>query len=400
MQITSWRSLLFAGVVSLLIVYCIWWGRMVGSPVERTSSDFIAFYSAGRVVESHGFASIYNTEYQQRVEQEVVGFPLAKGQVLLYNHMPYLAPLLALIMSADYVASFVRWVLLLLSIYLIGTQFLIQSLFVAESKDIRFALFTGTLTFLPLFISLWHGQDTAFLYLGVVFWCIGLLRKQDWVSAVGLALITVRPHISIILALPLLFNNQRAWWRSMLLIGVLALVSVLLLNVQGTLGYVNLLLVSSDATWFGMNPAAMFNLLGLLLRTMHFPNANIASVVGWLIYGAGILLICVLWRRSNILNGRLLGFSILIAVITAPHLHLHDLTLLIFPLLFVVQDRLVTRSEPRWVLLPVGASLIFVIGIVLDAVYYVLPYLVFVVLAYLLITSDRTLKKGLSLSAP
>ena len=304
--------------------------------------------------------------------------------------MPYLVPLLALVVNNNYVESFERWVLVLISIYLIGTQFLITSLFAAEKAEIRFALLIVTLTFSPLFISLWQGQDTAFLYLGVVFWCIGILKKKDWLIGVGLALATVRPHISIALAVPLLFKYQRAWWRSLLLIGVLALFSLMILNVQGTIGFVNLLRISSEGVWFGMRPAAMLNLLGLLLRIVQFPTPGVASWIGWLIYLIGIVLISALWQRSKIMDGRLLGLSILIALVTAPHLHLHDLTLLIFPLLFVARDRMVTLSEPRWVLFPLAASLFLLIGILLNAVYYIPPYLLFVVLAWLLLYPPRS----------
>ena len=391
MQINSWRGMLFAGAVSLLAIYFVWWGRMIGSPVERSGTDFIAFYSAGRIAQAHGFASIYDIERQQKIEQEVVGFPLAEGQVLLYNHMPFLVPLLALIVNANYVASFARWLLVLISIYLIGTQFLIKSLFPSDKENIRFALFMVTLTFSPLFISLWQGQDTAFLYLGVLFWCIGILKKQDWLVGVGLALATIRPHISIALAVPLLFKYPRAWWRSLLLISLLGLFSLMILNVQGTIGFVNLLRISSEGVWFGMKPSAMLNLLGLLLRIVQFPTPGVASWIGWLIYLAGLMIISVLWYRSNVIDGRLLGLSILIALVTAPHLHFHDLTLLIFPLLFVAQDRMVTLSEPRWAMLPLGASLFLLVGILLDVVYYILPYLLFIVLAWLLLYPPRRL---------
>jgi hypothetical protein len=391
MQFTSWRSILLAGIVCLLIIYVVWWGRMIGDPVQRSSTDFIAFYSAGRVAQLHGLAYIYNVEYQQDVEQEVVGFPLAEGQVLLYNHMPYLAPLLALLSSGNYVASFERWLLVLIADYLIGTRFLIRSLFAAEKAEIQWAFFAGTITFFPLFISLWQGQDTAFLYLGVVFWCVGLLKKQDWLIAAGLALITVRPHLSIALALPLLIRNRGAWWRALLLIGLLALVSLLLIHIQGAMEFVNHLLVSSDATWFGMKPQAMLNLLGLLLRSVQFPSPATASWIGWLIYLAGIVILCILWYRSQVSDGRLLGLSLLIAVVTAPHLHFHDLTLLIFPLLFVAHDRMVTRAEPRWVLLPLGASLCLLIGMIWDVVYYILPYLLFVLLGWLLLVREESL---------
>ena len=240
-EINSWRVILVAGAVSLLIIYFIWWGRMIGNPADRSGADLIAFYTAGRVAQEHGFASVYNIEYQQMIQQELVGFQLAQGQVLLYNHLPYLVPLLALIVDDNYVGSFQRWVLVLLSIYLIGTRFFVRSLFPADQAAMRLSWFIGAITFFPLFISLWQGQDTAFLYLGVVLWCIGILKKQDWLIGAGLALATVRPHLSIALAAPLRFGYQRALWRSILLISILAIISVLILNLQGTVDFLNLI---------------------------------------------------------------------------------------------------------------------------------------------------------------
>jgi glycosyl transferase family 87 len=391
MRINSWHGILFVGTSSLLIIYSIWWGRMIRDPVERSGTDFIALYSAGRVAQAHGFASVYDIELQQKIEQEVVGFQLAEGHVLLYNHMPYLVPLLALVINDNYVGSFKRWVMVLISLYSVGTLFLMRSLFATEKEDLRFALLAGTLTFFPLFISLWQGQDTAFLYLGVVFWCIGILKKQDWLISAGLALTTIRPHISIALSVPLLFRYQRAWWRSILLITILAIISAMILNIQGIVGFVNILRISSEGNWFGMKPADMLNLFGFILRIVQFPNSGTASLIGWLIYLAGIVIIGVLWQRSKIIDESLLGLSILIVIVTAPHLHLHDLTLLIFPLLFVANDRIATLSESRWAMIPLGTSLFFIIGILLDVVYFIPPYIVFIALAWLLLYRYRSI---------
>ena len=111
------------------------------------------------------------------------------------------------------------------------------------------------------------------------------------------------------------------------------------------------------------------------MRTLQFPSLAVASRIGWLIYAAGIILLCVLWRRSASVDARLLGLSILIAIVTAPHIHLHDLTILIFPVLFVANERMHTESEPRWLLFPLGTSLSFLVGLLLEPVYYILPYL-------------------------
>jgi hypothetical protein len=388
MKTNSWRVIFFAGTGALLIIYLVWWARMIGDPIERNGTDFVAFYATGRVAQMHGFSSIYNIELQQKIEQEVVGFQLAEGQVLLYIHPPYLVPLLTLVVDDTYAGSFKRWVLILICIYLIGNLFFVKSLYANEKAEMQFMLFAGAFTLAPLFISLWQGQDTAFLYLGVVFWCVGILKKHDWLISAGLALATIRPHITIALAIPLLFGYRRAWWRSVFLICILAVLSVMLIRFQGTMDFLNLLRISSAGTWFGMNPEAMPNLLGFILRIVQFPNPGTASLIGWLIYLAGIAVLCVIWQRSNIPAGRLLGLSVLIAIVTAPHLHLHDLTLLIFPLLVIVNDRIAAPFNQRWILLPLGTSLFLITGILLDAVISIL--LLFIILAWLLLYQVRS----------
>jgi hypothetical protein len=52
---------------------------------------------------------------------------------------------------------------------------------------------------------------------------------------------------------------------------------------------------------------------------------------------------------------------------------------------------MVTRSELRWVLLPLGASLGLLIGMIWDVVYYILPYLLFVLLGWLLLVREESL---------
>jgi hypothetical protein len=388
MKTNSWRVIFFAGISALLIIYITWWNQMIGDPIERNGTDFIAFYATGRIAQTHGFSSIYNIELQQKNEQEVVGFPLADGQVLLYIHPPWLIPLLTLVVDDNYAGSFKRWALILICVYFIGNLFFVKSLFANEKAETQLMLFASAFTLFPLFISLWQGQDTAFLYLGIVFWCVGILKKQDWLIGVGLALATVRPHISIVLAVPLLFRYQRAWWRSVFLISILAVLSILLIQIQGTVDFLNLLRISSEGTWFGMNPEAMPNLLGFILRIVQFSNPGTASLVGWLIYLAGVSVLCAIWRRSNTADARLLGLSVLITIVTAPHLHLHDLTLLIFPLLFVVNDRIAVSSNQRWMLLPLGTSLFLIAVILLDAIN--LTLLLFSILAWLLLYQGQS----------
>src|SRR5512147_38447 len=111
------RIFVIAGIVSLFAAYLGVWVKLISEPVERTGSDFIAFYSAGRVAQTYGFSKVYQPELQQDVQEEQVGFPLVKGQVLLYNHLPFLLPVLRLLVNNNYVSSFYLWVFLLCIVY-------------------------------------------------------------------------------------------------------------------------------------------------------------------------------------------------------------------------------------------------------------------------------------------
>lgn len=61
MQIANLRRIfIIAGIISLAISYVGIWFRLINDPVERTGSDFIAFYSAGRITKSEGAPRVYD----------------------------------------------------------------------------------------------------------------------------------------------------------------------------------------------------------------------------------------------------------------------------------------------------------------------------------------------------
>ncbi len=390
MRTRSLQTILLAGIGALIFIYCIWWTQMIGNAQERTGTDFMAFYAAGRVAQLHGYPDMYNIEFQQKVQQTVVGFELGEGQVLLYNHLPYLVPLLKLIVNADYQGSFIRWEVLLALIYLLTILFLINSLFADKDLQTRLMLAGGCLTFFPLFISIWQGQDTAFLFLGLALWCVGMLKKQDLTAALGLTLVTTRPHLCIALAVPLVFRHWRIAWRFACLAGALAIFSILILTPNGVLGFLNLLRISAEGTWFGMKPEAMYNLLGLIIRSLPPLDANTINILSWVVFGIGLVIIAVLWARAKNIDERLLGLTIILVIVTAPHLHLHDLTILLIPLLLITKSELIKTLHPA--LLLIGTSFILLTGMLIDSLYYVLPYGVLIYLAWALTRNKGSLQ--------
>jgi hypothetical protein len=373
------RVFILTGIMSLLVSYVGLWIRFINDPIERTGSDFIAFYSAGRVAQEQGYARVYDPLLQQAVQEEQVGFPLVKGQVLLYNHLPFLVPILGILVNADYVNSFYRWALLLVALYIASLIVLSKSLRDLDMDQPTVWLTgLGAFLFLPLFFSLMNGQDTAILFLGVALWKYGLISKRETLSGLGLSLTLVRPHISLVLALPMLFSYRKVFMGYLIGSGFLAALSFLIVGVEGVQQYINILLISAGGEWHGMKEEAMFNLIGLLTRTMPALGAETIRLLGWIVYGVMILGLTFLWAKRKDLTANPIGPTVILALFTVPHLHFHDLTLLLIPIYELVRSGNLKRSTA--IVLPIAVSLLLLISNVSVFLQYTTPYLVMLAL--------------------
>jgi len=385
MRTTGFRRVfVIAGIASLFVSYLGVWIRFIKDPVERTGSDFIAFYSAGRVARSEGYACAYDPLLQQDIQEEQVRFPLARGQVLLYNHLPFLLPILRVIVSSNYVNSFYRWVLLLIALYITGILILGKGLKQA-GVDRNSTLLTaiGGFLFLPLFFSLMNGQDTAFLFLGTAIWVYGLITGKETLAGVGLGLTTVRPHIALVLAIPMMFRYRKVFLGFVLSSVILALLSILILGLSGTREFIDIIIISAGGEWHGMKEFAMYNLIGLLTRTAPWLRAETIRTVGWAVYGVAIIGLCLLWGRKKDLQDGRIGLTITLALFAVPHLHFHDLTLLLIPIYELIRSSTQDgQLKPEIAtVLPIAISLLLLVSNAATFLQYTAPYLIMLALA-------------------
>jgi len=385
MQTTNVRRIfIIAGIASLFVSYLAIWVRFINDPIERTGSDFMGFYSVGRIAQNEGVAHVYNPLLQQHIQEEVVGFQLAPGQILLNQHLPFLIPILQAIVNPDYIYSFYKWILIMLILYIISIIILSRVLKEA-GLDKRSILVTGFGGFLfyPLFVSLLNGQDTAFLVLGTSIWIFGLFSGKELTAGLGLILTNVRPHIALLLALPLFFRYRKVFWGFILGSGILALLSFLILGVNGTRDFINILLTTAGGEWYGLNENAMFNFIGLILRIFPWLGAETIRTIGWVVYGSTIIALCILWSKKKDLQAGQIGLTVILALFTVPHLHFHDLTLLLIPIYELIRfspqnERLKTSIAT---LLPIAISLLLLLGNISPLLQYTFPYLIMLALA-------------------
>jgi hypothetical protein len=298
--------------------------------------------------------------------------------VLLYNHVPYLLPLLALLVGESYVASFVRWALLLLTLYL-GAALVLAGLLRGNGwgrHEIRLAA-AGMLTFFPLFVSLMNGQDTAFAVMGLALWCGGLLGGRDWLAGLGLALTTVRPHLALFLAVPFLFRRQKVFGWFCAGAAGLALMSLLVVGPEGVRAFLELMQVSAAGEWYGLKQPEMLNLVGLLWRAAPGLGGPIVRWIGWAAFAVGLAGCCILWARTREIGARHLCRAVTVAVFLSPHLHYHDLTWLL-PVLVLAMMGLKGDGrigERGAAILPLAASWALILSGSWDPLHHALPYL-------------------------
>jgi hypothetical protein len=310
----SFRSAFICAVsVALLAFYFSVWLSSAGSSTTKRS-DFMIYYSAG----SLPFSKLYNIDAEREMQTRVLGSPFpVVGGVMPFNHTPVFVPVLHLLVNDDYASSYLRWTALLWLAVFVCAQLVFRM-----TGDI--ALACAACSFYPLFIYVLQGHDTVFMLLGVLLGAHLLSLRRDLLAGIALSLTTLKPHFAIFLAVPLIVR-PKAFASFCAASAVLALYSVLLVGTEGVSQFLTLLRISAGGEMFGMRPTAMFNLLGLMERAGASPD--LARPVAWIIFFVAAISMLAVWKR-NPLNPPF-ALTMVLAVLTSPHLHGHDLALLI-----------------------------------------------------------------------
>lgn len=389
------RVFVVAGLASLMIVYAVLWTRIITTPAERTGADFISFYAAGRIAQNEGAAHVYDLELIHKYEEGVVGFSIDPVQISPYIHPPFIILLAQMISLDNYIISFILWNLIMLAFLALGTiplGYLLRGSFTHQQLLIALA---GILLFYPAFISLGNGQDSAILYLAVSLWMLGILSGRDMLAGLGLALTTVRPQVTLVLALPFLFRRQRVWWWFVAGAVGLVLLSIAVAGVEGVQNFLQSLLIYGRETDYHISEAAMVNLIGLLRRIFPLVQPQVLQVAGWGVYLAAIFFLCVLWARNRDIAEKHIGLAAMLAVFTAPHLHYHDLILLLVPILalMVVLVRGGFISSLNASLFPLAVSLILLFGTLVPVLHYNLPIFIMALIILLLWIPEKIIRK-------
>jgi Glycosyltransferase family 87 len=388
------RILAFVGIISLVLYFSLSWFNLLADPDQRTGSDFMGVYVFGRITQTIGIQHLYDIAEHKRIEEHVVGHPVTP---IFYTHLPFMAPIAAAIVDPDYLTSFKRWALLLLllnalSVYLLANIVELKPF----TRENTLILILGAFFFDPTVSGFMNGQDTAFLLLGAAIWAWGMFSKRYFLAGLGLSLTTVRPQAALLLAIPFLLRHRNVFWGFVLGSSVLAGLSLWLLKMDGTLKFLASLRYIERTIWVEPHSFDMPTISGIIRRNFTVTDPAFAKTFVWTCYLAGLIGFCVWWYKSDEIDERQVGLITLASIFLLPYAHYHELTLLLIPIFCVIRmlQRQNTTQQYYLAVLPLVVSWLSALGFLGSGLLkFPIIYFVMFALAYLLITSGKTLQR-------
>jgi hypothetical protein len=384
------RVIILTSSISLLIIYGVLWVRMITDPMQYAGTDFVPFYAAAQISRNDGPSQIYDLPLQQKYESELGDFDIQLQDVRIYLNPPFVVPLVSLVTTPNFVTSLVLWEFQMALFLLVGIFLLFRSLKPHFSNQVLIIFLMGILFFFPGYKSLVIGQNSAMLFLGACIWSFGLITRKDWLAGLGLALMTVRPHLALPLALPFIFKRRGVWWW--FLLGTLGLFffSLIYSGMEGVLGFIRILTLSASASNTTTGESNMLNLIGVLARFFPGTPVSIFRWIGWSTYFMTMISLCFIWLKAPEIQGKHIGLALLVITFTAPHVHMHDLILWAIPLTLIL---LSAKNDPQRIRFlassPWWLSIAFLFSFFSPVLEAVIPYLILIFLTLALTIPDK-----------
>ena len=328
------RPFLFAALAYLLVVQvalCVMSARLA----LGGQADFRTFYCSGYLVRTGHARRIYDYEVQKQVQNALV---TPSDVALPFYHPAYEALLFVPFSLASYRVGYFLFIGFNVAL-LVTSAFLIRPYLLGLASVWRMLPFALLPLFFPTGIALMQGQDSILLL--ALYSCAfaAIAAGNDFLAGCLLGFALLKFQIAVPIAILFLI-----WRRWRIIAGFAAggfavlITSIWLVGIHGLVAHARFLLgVSSglatpgDQVRNGIFPWAMPNLRGMLFS---LGGAHLPSI--WLQGETAALSLLVLWlaarKRKEITSpGSALALTIVCALLVSYHLQIHDLTLLILP---------------------------------------------------------------------
>ncbi len=301
-------------------------------------ADFTVYYTGATILREGRGHQIYDRQLQYEVQEDFAGhIPFRRGP-LPYIHPPFEALIFVPLTLLSYSQAFVVWDLLTV-VMLFGVAALLRRSVVTLRSIPPWQFVIGTLAFFPVCSCLLQGQDSVLQLLLCVLGFNALKRKADLLGGCWLALAAFKFQFIVpIMLLLILWKRRRAAIGFAVVAALLVLVSVALSGVAALLKYPGYAVeVVRNPGQGGVPPELLPNLHGL---AMGWPPAFSGAVGVGLAAVSSIILFLFAARNGQGKAGGeslelQLSLAVIVSVLIAWQTNLHDLCLLILPLILV-----------------------------------------------------------------
>jgi Glycosyltransferase family 87 len=296
--------------------------------------DFISLYTAAELMWTDR-SSLYDLE-RQRLIQEPID-PSRGNWVLPYFYPPFFAVILVPLAWLSFSSAFVAMTIVNLALLIVAVKILIRKLELNRQQTnglilatfcnygVHYALLEAQTSFialllLALYVSAWNSsaQDRPGLWSGLMFF---------------------KPQLALV---PILLLLSRRRWRALglafIVIGFLGLVSLAAVGLTGIERYLALSTrAMAGEDYLHIQPERMHNLRAL---AYFFFTVRWRDYIWWIVaLGVMGLVIVRSWANDELHGISLRQWTsiLVVLILVTPHLHDHDLTLLIVPSAFFLK---------------------------------------------------------------
>jgi len=327
----------------------IWY--LARESVAEGYQDFTIFYSAGQIVRQGMGHDLYDEAVEWRVQQQVAPHVMTRKAALPYMHAPYEVLVFLPFSYFSYRQAYVLWNLANLAI-LAALPFLLKP-YLPALQQYQPALWTlAFLAFFPVFLTMLEGQDIILLLLLYALAFVAL-KKNAWFAAgcwLTLGLFRVQLVVPFLLVM-LLTKKWKLLAGSLLTAAGLAMVSAAIIGWQGVVRYPSY--IWSLEHHLGRSilpPRDSPNLRGLIdqmFGSWASSHVILAAVIA--VSAAAIFLLVRKWHgaRQDEPHQLDLLFSVTLTVtlLVSYHGMFYDFTLLLLPVLVVLNHVLLGTSK-------------------------------------------------------
>ena len=305
--------------------------------IRNGRSDFISFYSAGKILQSGQSARLYDLRFQYEVQREFSANVRQGGGPIPFVRPAFDAWIYFPFSYLPYLTALAAWDLLN-GVWLFLIAFQLRSLIPQLRQWSAPVLVAGMLSFFPVFYTLVQGQDSILLLLLYVLCWRFLRQNRDFSAGMLLGLGVFKFPLVVPFAVPFLLR-KRLKIVSGLVVTTLALigVSAWTVSADGLRSY-PAFLRTVNALSRGINvPTDMPNLRGIISLALGWSLSSISlNTIIFVVSMGTLLYVCHIVRlraerEDDSLLALEIGLILVATLLVCYHSHVFDLTLLLLP---------------------------------------------------------------------